>query len=85
MPLTHVSLSEKSITWTKPEAALMTGVTIYRVEVRDKEDQWKVFEKVSAKYKKEVKFDDLSFFTAVRVIAVNDTEESEPSEVLLTE
>jgi len=85
MPLTHVSFSKKSITWTEPEAAHVTGVTMYRVEVRDKEDQWKVLEKVSAQYKKEVKFDDLSAFTSVRVIAVNDAKESEPSEVLLTE
>jgi len=82
MPITQVSFSKKSITWTEPEDALKTGITMYRVEVRDKEDQWKVLGEVSAQCKKEVEFDDLSAFTSVRVIAVNDAEESEASEVL---
>ena len=82
MPLTQVSFSKKSITWTEPEDALKTGIIMYRVEVRDKKDQWKVLGEVSAQCKKEVEFDDLSAFTSVRVIAVNDAEESEASEVL---
>merc|ERR1712192_90479 len=82
MPLVDVSFSKSSITWTEPEAALLTGVTMYRVEGMVKDYQWKVLEKVSAQYKREVKVADLSAFTAVRVIALNDAEESEPSEML---
>ena len=40
---------------------------------------WKVLEKVSAKYKTEIRVDESADYTAVRVIAMNDSEESSPS------
>ena len=43
------------------------------------EQTWKVLEKVSAKYKREIRVVDSADYTAVRVIAMNDSEESSPS------
>jgi len=74
------------IHWAEPENAVASCVTTYRVEVRvggkegdgEAEQTWKVLEKVSAKYKREIRVVDSADYTAVRVIAMNDSEESSP-------
>jgi len=79
------------ISWAEPENAVESCVSMYRVEVRvggreedgEEGQTWKVLEKVSAKYKREMRVVDLDAFaaqyTALRVIAMNDSAESSPS------
>lgn len=69
----------KTMTWLAPEGAHMSCVTMYRVEGRDKEQPWKALMKVSAEYGNEIKVAPFLSYSHLRVVALNDEEESEPS------
>ena len=70
------------ITWTESEKVQASAITQYRVEGLKNPGQWVVIGKVSALYEKKLeifKHDELGL-SAVRVIALNEDEESEPGD-----
>jgi len=76
----EVSHRNETMRWEGPT---VPDVTMYRVEGLARDGEWKVLEKISAEFDKEVKLSNYSDhgLTAVRVVALNDLEESEPSEL----
>lgn len=74
-----VSAGNQVMTWSAPN---VPEVTMYKAEGLTRAGEWKMLEKISAEYNKEIQlsnFADLGL-TAVRVIALNDDEESDPSD-----
>ena len=70
------------IVWVESDTAKSTGVKMYRVEGETKSEQWKVLGEIYAGFDRKLCFFNYNKhgITSVRVIAVNDEEESEPSE-----
>jgi len=75
----EVSAGNQVMTWCAQD---VPEVTMYRVEGRTRDGEWRMLEKISAEYSKEVQLSDFSDLglSAVRVVALNDDEESDPSD-----
>jgi len=75
----EVSDGNRVMTWSAPN---VPEVTMYKAEGLTRDGGWRMLEKISAEYSKEVQlsnFADLDLI-GLRVIALNDDEESDPSD-----